>query len=195
MKLTGSQVRSLLGGIVTFVATLNENWHLLAGVPGLHIPPVVTVIVQAAGIVFMLLGRSLDKTNSGSGTGLVALPASSSSAALSEPPAPMTPAEAEVLINLLLPKLPAGAKDKLALSASQLLSDALLEKSQSALTGLSAAADARADAPSPPIMGEGSAPSVAEEAAASAVDTLPAPISREVDAEDAPKPVTELSQE
>ena len=74
-KLTPSQWRSLATGTLAIAITVNSAWLQIAGTPGIHIPPIVTGLMQVVGILVAMGSRSLSKKDSGTGTGIVGDPA------------------------------------------------------------------------------------------------------------------------
>ncbi len=53
---------TLLGGLCVAVTTLNQNWHSIAGIPGIHIPDGVSAAVQIGGALVAMYGHSLGHT-------------------------------------------------------------------------------------------------------------------------------------
>lgn len=73
-KLSQSQVRSIIAGAITVVITLNQNWSLITGIPGIHFPPIFTTIVQLGGVLITMFSRSLNRGDSGTGVGIAGTP-------------------------------------------------------------------------------------------------------------------------
>lgn len=128
-KLTGSQWRSLLTGAAALAVTLNQDWHFLTGIPGLHISPAATALVQVVGVAVPMLSRSLDRSNSGIGTGIVGAPATAqplaTEGANTSSVAPNTPVadDAALLLGALLPKLSDAERHALAGAAATFVAD------------------------------------------------------------------------
>ena len=74
--LTPSQWRSFATGTLAILATINQVYALISGTPGLHIPPLVTAGMQSLGLLVAMGSRSLNKRDSGTGTGIVGQPTS-----------------------------------------------------------------------------------------------------------------------
>ena len=157
-KLTPSQWRSLATGTLAIAITINQAWLQLSGTPGLHIPPLVTALMQGVGILVAMGSRSLNKKDSGTGTGVVGEQTS--------PPADL-PAPAAGLMPSLIDALPvidkilmtAYAAEMVATRHRQLAAEATLQLDQTALLAAHAKIDAEKAvnlpvAQSPPVTAE-----------------------------------------
>lgn len=202
-KLSGSQLRSAAALIFAGILDLNEVLKSATSIPSLHIPLYVTGTVSLAALLITSFSRSLDKSNSGNNAGLAGQPVPTLSVPmrveLATAPQMVTAAGASIL-EVLVPRLPPALQAVAAGMVAALLTDHLkaegeeaqtqadtIKKNATLMGGLGAAADARAA--DPPGPSNGGTVMLTD------TDTAPAPISREADAGDAPKPVTELSQE
>ena len=154
-KLTPSQWRSLASGTVAIAITVNSAWLQIAGTPGIHIPLLLTAFMQAVGVLVAMGSRSLNKRDSGTGTGVVGDPACPVSVV---PLGPVT--QPEVLASVtsgtqsLMPSLiaalaPVGkmlltayAADLVAREHQQAATDATVQIDQSALLAAHAKLDA-----------------------------------------------------
>ena len=157
-KLTPSQWRSLATGTLAIAITINQAWLQLSGTPGLHIPPLVTALMQGVGILVAMGSRSLNKKDSGTGTGVVG-EQTTPPADLPVPSAGLMPS----LINALAPVgqllLTAFAADLVAKQHTQLAADATVQIDQTALLAAHAKIDAEKAvnlpvAQSPPVAAE-----------------------------------------
>jgi len=158
-RLTPSQWRSLAAGALGLAVTVNSAWLQIAGTPGIHIPPVVTGVMQVVGLLVAMGSRSLNKRDSGTGTGVVGDPACPVAVA---PLGPVTaapvviapPALTGLMPSLITSLAPVGqmlltayAADLVARQHNQAASDATLQIDQAALLAAHARLDAlKADA-------------------------------------------------
>ena len=153
-KLTPSQWRSLASGTVAIAITVNSAWLQIAGTPGIHIPLLLTAFMQAVGVLVAMGSRSLNKRDSGTGTGVVGDPACPVSVVPLGPapdlPAasvlPLAPSLMPSLIAALAPVgkmlLTAYAADLVARQHQQAATDATVQIDQSALLAAHAKLDA-----------------------------------------------------
>lgn len=166
-KLTPSQWRSLATGTLGLLVTINQSWLQISGTPGIHIPPVVTALMQAVGILVAMGSRSLSKKDSGTGTGIVGDPA----CAVPATPDTTAPALAGLMPSLISALAPVGqllltafAADLVAKQHTAQATEATQMLDQSALLAAHAKIDAvkidalaapvALDAQSPPIQAE-----------------------------------------
>ena len=150
-KLTPSQWRSLGAGAVGLAVTVNSAWLQIAGTPGIHIPFALTAAMQVVGLLVAMGSRSLNKKDSGTGTGVVGDPACAVTVV------PLVPAPATSLMPALITALaPVGqmlltayAADLVARQHTQAATDATVQIDQTALLAAHAKMDA-ANAPAQP---------------------------------------------
>ena len=160
-KLTPSQWRSLATGTLAIAITINQAWLQLSGTPGLHIPPLVTALMQGVGILVAMGSRSLNKKDSGTGTGVVG-EQTSPPADLPAEPAPsagLMPSLIDALAPVGQLLLTAFAADLVAKQHTQLAVDATVQLDQTALLAAHAKIDAEKAvntpvAQSPPVAAE-----------------------------------------
>ena len=140
-KLTPSQWRSLASGTLAIAITINQAWLQLSGTPGLHIPPLVTALMQGVGILVAMGSRSLNKKDSGTGTGVVG-EQTSPPADLPVPSAGLMPSLIDALAPVGQLLLTAFAADLVAKQHTQLAVDATVQLDQTALLAAHAKIDA-----------------------------------------------------
>ena len=153
-KLTPSQWRSLGAGALGLAVTLNSAWLQIAGTPGIRIPFALTAAMQVVGILVAMGSRSLNKRDSGTGTGVVGDPACPVAVV---PLGPVTaapvviapPALTGLMPSLITSLAPVGqmlltafAADLVARQHNQAASDATLQIDQAALLAAHAKLDA-----------------------------------------------------
>ena len=109
IKLTASQIRSAATGALALLVTLNQGLQQVAAAPSLHIPHWLTALIQVVGVVVPMMSRSLDKSRSGTGGGIVGAAPDKAAAATQgglepqappiQPQAPLIPEAIEAVIG------------------------------------------------------------------------------------------------
>ena len=185
-KLTPSQWRSLATGTLAIAITVNSAWLQLSGTPGIHIPLLVTALMQGIGILVAMGSRSLNKKDSGTGTGVVGDPACPVTVVPlgPAPPAVLTaPVPAANLMTSLITALaPVGqmlltayAADLVARQHQQAATDATVQIDQSVLLAAHAKIDnAKINAVAPLAVPDAQTPALSVEPPTEAAPAAPA---------------------
>ena len=185
-KLTPSQWRSLASGTVAIAITVNSAWLQIAGTPGIHIPLLLTAFMQAVGVLVAMGSRSLNKRDSGTGTGVVGDPACPVSVVPLGPASDIPAASAPPLAPGLMPSLiaalaPVGkmlltayAADLVARQHQQAATDATVQIDQSALLAAHVKLDAVNASVAALAVPDAQTPALAAETPTEAISAPPA---------------------